>query len=222
MSELIRAIDLRKSYHNGTEELPVLKGIDLTVMRGEILSIMGASGVGKSTLLHILGALDQPTSGTVLYEDENIFEFTEKKLDRFRSQNVGFVFQFHHLLSEFSAIENVAMGALVAGSKKDDAFDRARELLKYVGLSDRLKHRPSKLSGGERQRVAIARALINQPKVVLADEPTGDLDLKTSETIHDLIWHLNEQIDQTFIIVTHEAYLAERGDRVIHLVDGKI
>lgn len=222
MNELIRTINLHKTYHNGSEELPVLKGIDLTVNAGEILSIMGASGVGKSTLLHILGALDRPTSGKVLYEGENIFEFSDKKLDQFRSKNVGFIFQFHHLLSEFSAIENVAMGALISGSGKEEAFSRANELLGYVGLSDRLDHSPSKLSGGERQRVAVARALINQPKVVLADEPTGDLDLKTSETIHDLIWQLNEQINQTFIIVTHESYLAERGDRVIHLVDGKI
>lgn len=217
---LIRTIDLHKSYHNGSEELPVLKGIDLTVNKGEILSIMGASGVGKSTLLHVLGALDPPTSGIVLYEDEDIFEFSEKELDRFRSKNVGFIFQFHYLLSEFSAIENAAMGALIAGSEKEEAFSKARELLEYVGLSDRLNHRPAELSGGERQRVAVARALINRPKVVLADEPTGDLDLKTSETIHDLIWQLNEQIDQAFIIVTHEAYLAERGDRVIRLVDG--
>jgi len=222
MNELIHAINLHKSYYNGSEELPVLKGIDLTVKAGEILSIMGASGVGKSTLLHILGALDRPTSGKVLYEGKNIFEFSYKELDQFRSKNVGFIFQFHHLLPEFSAIENVAMGALIAGLEKEEAFSRARELLEYVGLSDRLDYRPSKLSGGERQRVAVARALINNPKVVLADEPTGDLDLKTSETIHDLIWQLNEQINQTFIIVTHESYLAERGDRVIHLVDGKI
>lgn len=222
MSELIRTIDLHKSYYNGSEELPVLKGIDLTVRKGEILIIRGASGVGKSTLLHILGALDKPTSGNVFYEERNIFEFSDSELDQFRTENVGFIFQFHHLLSEFSAIENVAMGALIAGLEKKEAFSRATELLEYVGLSDRLNHRPSKLSGGERQRVAVARALINKPKVVLADEPTGDLDLKTSETIHDLIWELNEQINQTFIIVTHESYLAKRGDRVIHLIDGKI
>lgn len=222
MSELIRTIDLHKSYYNGSEELPVLRGINLTIKEGEILVIRGASGVGKSTLLHILGALDPPTSGKVLYEGKDIFEFSDEEIDQFRSKNVGFVFQFHHLMSEFSAIENVAMGALIAGSEKEEAFSRARELLEYGGLSDRLDHKPAKLSGGERQRVAVARALVNRPKVILGDEPTGDLDLKTSETIHNLIWRLNEQFNQTFIIVTHESYLAERGDRVVHLVDGKI
>lgn len=222
MSELIRTIDLHKSYYNGSEELPVLRGINLTIKEGEILVIRGASGVGKSTLLHILGALDPPTSGKVLYEGKDIFEFSDEEIDQFRSKNVGFVFQFHHLMSEFSAIENVAMGALIAGSEKEEAFSRARELLEYGGLSDRLDHKPAKLSGGERQRVAVARALVNRPKVILGDEPTGDLDLKTSETIHNLIWRLNEQFNQTFIIVTHESYLAERGDRVVHLVDGRI
>jgi len=222
MSELIRTVNLHKSYYNGSEELPVLKGIDLSVQEGEILSVIGASGVGKSTLLHILGTLDRPTTGEVYYEGDNVFEFSDNQLDSFRSKNIGFIFQFHYLLSEFTAIENVAMGALIAGLNKDEAFSKARELLEYVGLADRLEHRPPKLSGGERQRVAVARALINKPKVILADEPTGNLDLKTSETIHELIWQLNSQINQTFIIVTHESYLAERADRVIHLVDGML
>ena len=222
MNNLIRTVDLYKSYYDGAKELPVLKGIDIEVEKGEILAIIGASGVGKSTLLHLIGGLDRPTQGKVFYENQDIFDFNDRELDRFRNHGVGFVFQFHHLLPEFTAIENVALGALIAGKNARDARADARKLLDYVGLSERLEHHPSELSGGERQRVAIARALINQPEVILADEPTGNLDRKTSAAVLDLLWDLNDRFDQTFIIVTHNQALAQRSDRLIHLVDGKV
>ena len=221
MNNLIRVVDLYKSYYDGLTELPVLKGVDLEVKKAEIVAIVGASGVGKSTLLHLLGGLDRPTEGTIFYEGEDIFALNDRALDKFRNEEIGFVFQFHHLLPEFTALENVAMPGLIAQQKPDVAQDRAKELLDYVSLGDRLEHRPSELSGGERQRVAIARALVNQPKVVLADEPTGNLDQKTSEAVHDLLWTLNDQFSQTFIIVTHNQMLAQRADRLIQLVDGQ-
>ena len=222
MNNLIRVVDLYKSYYDGLTELPVLKGVDLAVKKAQIVAIVGASGVGKSTLLHLLGGLDRPTEGEVFYEGENIFALNDQELDRFRNEEIGFVFQFHHLLPEFTALENVAMPGLIARQESDVAQDRAKELLEYVGLGERLEHRPSELSGGERQRVAIARALVNQPKVVLADEPTGNLDQKTSEAVHDLLWTLNDQFNQTFIIVTHNQALAQRADRLIQLVDGQV
>lgn len=222
MNNLIRVADLYKSYYDGLTELPVLKGVDLQVKKAEIIAIVGASGVGKSTLLHLLGGLDRPTEGTIFYEGEDIFALNDQELDRFRNEEIGYVFQFHHLLPEFTALENVAMPGLIARQKFDVAQDRAKELLEYVGLGERLEHRPSELSGGERQRVAIARALVNQPKVVLADEPTGNLDQKTSEAVHDLLWTLSDQFNQTFIIVTHNQTLAQRADRLIQLVDGQV
>lgn len=222
MSNLIRIVDLNKSYYDGLTELPVLKGVDLEVKKAEIVAIVGASGVGKSTLLHLLGGLDRPTEGTIFYEGEDIFALNDQELDRFRNEEIGFIFQFHHLLPEFTALENVAMPGLIARQKSDVAQNRAKELLEYVGLGERLEHRPFELSGGERQRVAIARALVNQPKVVLADEPTGNLDQKTSEAVHDLLWTLNDQFKQTFIIVTHNQTLAQRADRLIQLVDGQV
>ena len=222
MNNLLRIVDLYKSYYDGLTELPVLKGTDLAVKKAEIVAIVGASGVGKSTLLHLIGGLDRPTEGTIFYEGEDIFALNDQELDRFRNEEIGFVFQFHHLLPEFTALENVAMPGLIARQKPDVAQDRAKELLDYVGLGERLEHRPSELSGGERQRVAIARALVNQPKVVLADEPTGNLDQKTSEAVHDLLWTLNDQFNQTFIIVTHNQTLAQRADRLIQLVDGQV
>ena len=222
MNNLIRVVDLYKSYYDGLTELPVLRGIDLEVKKAEIVAIVGASGVGKSTLLHLLGGLDRPTEGTIFYEGEDIFALNDQELDRFRNEEIGYVFQFHHLLPEFTALENVAMPGLIARQKSDVAHDRAKELLEYVGLGERLEHRPTELSGGERQRVAIARALVNQPKIVLADEPTGNLDQKTSEAVHDLLWTLNDQFNQTFIIVTHNQTLAQRADRLIQLVDGQV
>lgn len=222
MNNLIRVVDLYKSYYDGLTELPVLKGVDLEVKKAEIIAIVGASGVGKSTLLHLLGGLDRPTEGTIFYGGEDIFALNDQELDRFRNEEIGFVFQFHHLLPEFTALENVAMPGLIAEQKPHVAQERAKELLDYVGLGERLEHRPSELSGGERQRVAIARALVNQPKVVLADEPTGNLDQKTSEAVHDLLWTLNDQFNQTFIIVTHNQTLAQRADRLVQLVDGQV
>jgi len=201
--------------------LPVLKGVNLTVSAGEIISVVGASGVGKSTLLNLIGTLDRPTGGTILYEDRDIFKLTDRELAQFRNRDIGFVFQFHHLMPEFSAIENVMMPALIAGNKKEEAQKQAAQLLQLVGLQGREHHRPSELSGGEQQRVAVARALVNDPKVLLADEPTGNLDRKTSEAIHDLLWELNEKLNQTFIIVTHNESLAQRSDRIIRLADGK-
>lgn len=217
----IRTVDLRKSYHSGPVELPVLEGIVLTVETGEIISIIGTSGVGKSTLLNLMGGLDRPTGGAVFYGEQNIFELTDRKLAKFRNNELGFVFQFHHLLPEFTAIENVMMPVLIAGGKKEEAQDLASEFLGKVGLAGRERHKPAALSGGEQQRVAVARALVNSPKLVLADEPTGNLDRKTSEEVHDLLWELNERLNQTFIIATHNEHLAERSDRVIRLADGK-
>jgi len=221
MSEILRTVDLQKSYLSGPTELQVLKGVDITVEAGEIISIVGASGVGKSTLLNLIGALDRPTGGTVLYEGQDIFKLADRELARFRNWELGFVFQFHHLLPEFSAIENVMMPALIAGKRKEEARRLAAEFLENVGLAGREQHRPSELSGGEQQRVAVARALVNSPKVVLADEPTGNLDRKTSEEVHDLLWRLNERINQTFVIATHNESLAQQTDRVIRLVDGR-
>ena len=222
MNNLIRVVDLYKSYYDGLTELPVLKGIDLEVKKAEIVAVIGASGVGKSTLLHLLGGLDRPSEGTIFYEGEDIFALNDPQLDKFRNEEIGFVFQFHYLLPEFTALENVAMAGLIARQESSVAHSRAKELLDYVGLGERLAHHPSELSGGERQRVAIARALVNQPRVVLADEPTGNLDQKTSEAVHDLLWTLNDQFNQTFIIVTHNQTLAQRADRLIQLVDGQV
>jgi lipoprotein-releasing system ATP-binding protein len=221
MNELLRTEDLRKSYQTGPVELPVLRGIDIVVEAGEIVSVIGASGVGKSTLLNLIGALDRPTGGTVLYEGEDIFKYTDRELAQFRNRELGFIFQFHHLLPEFSAIENVMMPALIAGKKKEEARNMAWDLLKSVGLAGREEHRPGELSGGEQQRVAVARALVNSPKIVLADEPTGNLDRRTSEEVHDLLWELNERVSQTFIIATHNEGLAQRSYRIIRLADGR-
>ena len=219
---LIRIVDLHKSYYDGESELPVLQGIELEVNSSELLAVVGASGVGKSTLLHIMGTLDRPTAGRVLYGDQDIFALSETELARFRNKEIGFVFQFHHLLPEFNALENVAMGALITTPNDKAVYAEAASLLEYVGLSERLSHYPNQLSGGERQRVAIARALINSPKVVLADEPTGNLDRRNSEAVHELLWDLNAQSGQTFVIVTHNSELAEQVDRVVQLVDGKV
>ena len=219
---LIHIVDLHKSYYDGESELPVLQGVNLEIYMSELLAIVGASGVGKSTLLHIIGTLDRPTAGSVLYDEQDVFTLSDTELARFRNKEIGFVFQFHHLLPEFTALENVAMGALITSSNDKSVYKEAESLLDYVGLSERLSHYPSQLSGGERQRVAIARSLINQPKVVLADEPTGNLDRRSSEAVLELLWDLNAKSGQTFVIVTHNQELAQQVDRVIQLVDGKV
>ena len=219
---LIRIVDLHKSYYDGEAELRVLQGINLDVYKSELLAIVGASGVGKSTLLHIIGTLDRPTAGHVLYDEDDVFNLPDKDLAGFRNKEIGFVFQFHHLLPEFTALENVAMGALITTPNHKTVYKEAEALLDYVGLAERCLHYPSQLSGGERQRVAIARALINQPRVVLADEPTGNLDRRSSETVLELLWDLNAKSGQAFIIVTHNQELAQQVDRIVQLVDGKV
>lgn len=219
---LIRVVDLHKSYYDGETELPVLQGINLEIYMSELLAIVGASGVGKSTLLHIIGTLDKPTAGHVLYNEQDIFDRPDTDIARFRNTEIGFVFQFHHLLPEFTALENVAMAALIATSDEKQVYKEAESLLDYVGLAERLTHYPNQLSGGERQRVAIARSLINQPKVVLADEPTGNLDRRSSEAVLELLWNLNTHSGQTFVIVTHNPALAQQVDRVVQLLDGNV
>ena len=227
MSDLIRVVDLYKTYVDATSEdittqVEVLKGVDIEVRQGEILAIIGKSGVGKSTLLHLIGGLDRPTSGSVFFKDQNIYAYSDRQLDRFRNLEIGFIFQFHHLLPEFTALENIAIGGLIAKKNVSETYGSAGEILDYVDLADRSNHYPSELSGGARQRIAIGRALINQPKVILADEPTGNLDRKTSDDILDLLWDLNERLNRTLILVTHDHGLAQRADRMVHIVDGKI
>ncbi|MBI4831238.1 MAG: ABC transporter ATP-binding protein [Candidatus Lindowbacteria bacterium] len=222
MSELIKAEGLRKGYRSGKAQLEVLKGIDFAIAKGELVAIHGPSGVGKSTLLHILGTLDRPTSGTVKYGETDLNSLTDKMLARLRNQRIGFIFQFYHLLPEFSALENVLLPSMVNGHGIAEAKERARRLLAAVGLSEREHHKPDELSGGEQQRVAIARALINDPEVVFADEPTGNLDEKTSREIYKIISRLNREYGTTFVIVTHESSLASAANRSIRMMDGKI
>jgi len=206
---------------SGPEALHVLDGIDLTIQRGEMLAIVGASGVGKSTFLHIVGALDRPTSGKLYYGDIDVFALDNGRLARLRNERVGFVFQFHHLLPEFSALENVMLPALIRRMDREKASAEASRMLNEVGLGGRIHHRPGELSGGEQQRVAVARALILNPDLVLADEPTGNLDAHTGEAIHDLLCSINKQKNVTFIIVTHNDKLSVRADRVLRMSEGK-
>ncbi|MBN1504021.1 MAG: ABC transporter ATP-binding protein [Candidatus Eisenbacteria bacterium] len=205
----------------GGHVLNVLRGVDLEVIEGEIMAIVGASGVGKSTLLHILGALDRPDSGSVRLDSQEVFRMNDDGLARFRNRTVGFVFQFHHLLPEFTAVENVMMPGLIAGDSVESSRERARKLLKEVRLLEREEHKPGELSGGEQQRVAVARALMNNPRIVLADEPSGNLDKESGEELHTLIQELREAHKQTFVIVTHNEKLARSSDRVVQLEDGK-
>lgn len=202
--------------------LNVLKGISLKVERGEVISITGPSGAGKTTLLQIMGSLDKPDSGRVLYDGQDITRMNEKEISAFRNRHIGFVFQFHQLLPEFTAIENITIPMLIAGEGMRQATKRAKELLEMLGLSDRADHKPSELSGGEKQRIAVARALANQPDVILADEPSGSLDTKNKEDLHKLFFNLRDQLGQTFVIVTHDESLAAMTDRTIHLPDGAI
>lgn len=215
---MIRAENIHKSF----DDLAVLKGIDLTIADGEIVAIVGPSGAGKTTLLQILGTLDLPDKGKVYYGDTDICALKGKQLAAFRGKNIGFVFQFHQLLPEFNVLENVVMPALIAGSSRSDAYERARKLIDYMQLGERIEHRPSQLSGGERQRVAVARALINSPSVVLADEPSGSLDSVNRRELHNLFFDLRRDMGTTFVIVTHDNALAEEVDRVITLKDGII
>ena len=221
-SPLVQVNNLERSFKMGRQTVHVINGITMAIKRGEMVSIIGASGAGKSTLLHILGTLDRPTHGEVLFEGKNMFKVSETALASFRNQQIGFVFQFHHLLPEFTAIENVYLPALIQKIPQDTAIQAAKSLLSEVGLSHRFDHKPGELSGGEQQRVAVARALIRQPDLVLADEPTGNLDTHTGEELFALLRKLNETHGTAFIIVTHNEKLSHQTDRLIHLQDGQI
>lgn len=215
---MIEISNITKSF----DTLQVLKGIDLEIGSGEIVSIVGPSGAGKTTLLQIMGSLDRPDSGEVIYDGQSIFRLSDRRLAQFRNRNIGFVFQFHQLLPEFTLEENVAMPAMIGGAGRGESLERARKLINYLGLSDRRGHKPSQLSGGERQRAAVARALINEPKAVLADEPSGSLDSQNRDELHRLFFDLRRDFGQTFVIVTHDEDLARRADRSIEMRDGKI
>lgn len=222
MEELVQVRGVKKSFKIGEDYLQVLNGLNFNIMKGEMLGVVGASGAGKSTLLHVIGALDKPTEGDVMFKAQNLFKMTDMQLAEFRNRKVGFVFQFSNLLPEFTAMENVMLPALINKRGEDEAAGEAKRILTEVGLKDRINHRPGKLSGGEQQRVAIARALMNNPDLILADEPTGNLDSKTSEDIYELFYRLNREKGQTFVIVTHNDTLVKRMMRVIKLVDGMI
>lgn len=215
---MISCKNIQKSF--GT--LKVLKGIDLSIAQGEIISIVGPSGAGKTTLLQILGTLDKPDTGEVYYGETNVNSLKDKQLAAFRNKNIGFVFQFHQLLPEFTALENVMIPALIGGVKQFEAEQKAKEILDFLSLSDRTEHKPAELSGGEKQRVAVARALINNPSVIFADEPSGSLDTQNKEELHQLFFELRDRFKQTFVIVTHDENLANLTDRTVHMKDGLI
>ncbi len=222
MRSLLEAADLVKRYRVGRSEIQVLRGVALSVAQGEVVAVIGPSGVGKSTLLHILGGLDRPTGGTVHVDGNDVFALSDTERARFRNESVGFVFQFHHLLNDFTAEENVMLPLMIQGRPASEARTAAGELLNAVGLFERRDHLPSELSGGESQRVAVARALVGRPKLVLADEPSGNLDAEHSRQLHDLIWRLAGSLKQTFVIATHDQTLAGRADRIIRMEDGSI
>ena len=221
MSSVLTCKNVHKVYHDGDRELKILTGIDLDVREGEILAISGPSGVGKSTLLHIMGTLDKPSEGDILYRDNALSTMGNQEVNRIRNEEIGFVFQFYHLLPEFTALENVMMPAISKGMSRAKARPRARELLHTVGLAERMTHKPGQLSGGEQQRVAIARALYNKPSVILSDEPTGNLDEHTGGSIVELLWKLNEEQGVTLVVVTHDEALAAKAHRWIHIHDGQ-
>ena len=222
MSKVLQCCQLTKSYKQGDIETKVLKNLDLSVEKGELIAVVGSSGCGKSTFLHLAGALDTPSSGKVLINGIDIHQLSDKERAKFRNQHIGFIYQFHHLMMEFTAQENVAMPLMIRGEKPRQALLAAKSMLDQVGLSHRIDYRPSQLSGGERQRVAIARALVTKPSLVLADEPTGNLDSDTAEQIYQLIRSLNKTAQTSFVIVTHDLVLASRMDRQVKLVQGQI
>ena len=218
---LIEATDIHKTYQTGASNLEVLKGISFQIKKGEAVCLLGASGAGKSTLLQILGTLDRPSSGHVFFQGKNLFELNDEDLAQFRNQKMGFVFQFHHLIQEFSALENVMLPSLIAGEKKSDALEKAMNWLQFMGLAERAQHYPNQLSGGELQRVAIARALIKDPEVLFADEPTGNLDSENSLKIQQLFFELRQKLDLTLIVVTHDLQFAGLFPRVFKVKDGR-
>lgn len=215
---MIEIKNLKKNYGS----LAVLKGVDFTIQRGEVVSIVGASGAGKSTLLQILGTLDRPDAGSILFDSQDIFKLNNAGLNKFRNLKIGFVFQFHNLLPEFTALENVMMPALIAGKSKEEAKKRALELMELLRVAERAHHAPTELSGGEQQRMAVARALMNNPDIILADEPSGNLDSLHAEELHQLFFQLRTSMQQTFVIVTHNEKLASQSDRILKMVDGRI
>ncbi len=215
---MIKTQNIKKAYGS----LEVLKGVDLEIPKGEVVSIVGASGAGKSTLLQILGTLDQPDEGSLFYNSKDISKLGQRALAKFRNEHIGFIFQFHQLLPEFTAVENVCMPALIGGKGMSETSDRALKLLDTLGLRDRAQHKPGQLSGGEQQRVAVARSLINSPDVIFADEPSGNLDSKNAKELHDLFFELREKLGQTFVIVTHNLELAKQADRMLTMTDGRM
>ncbi|MGS0679850.1 lipoprotein-releasing ABC transporter ATP-binding protein LolD [Shewanella sp. 125m-7] len=219
---LLQVSGVSKRYQEGSVDTEVLHNVDLQVFKGEQLAIVGSSGSGKSTLLHIMGTLDSPTSGTVTMLGENLYKLSSQRQAKVRNEDLGFIYQFHHLLPEFTALENVSMPALIQGQRRKQVEAKAKSLLERVGLGHRLSHTPAEMSGGERQRVAIARALINDPKLVLADEPTGNLDANSGEAVYELITELAAQLGTAFVVVTHDQSLAARMDRQLHMKDGRL
>jgi len=223
VDNILRAQSLNKSYKmNKKVRLDVLKDVSLEIDANKISVIVGASGAGKSTLLHLLGTLDRPDSGMIIYKDENIFALSDDRLAKFRNKNIGFIFQFHHLLPEFTALENISIPQMISGISLSEAAKKSKELLNTVGLSERMDHKPAELSGGEQQRVAVARALANDPQIIFGDEPTGNLDSKNSESIHQLILELRDNLKVTFVIVTHNPNLVKLADKVFEIKDGKV